>query len=52
MRIALIGQAAFGEKVLAALLEAGEQVAVVFCPPTHLKNPADCACWRKAKASQ
>ena len=33
MRIALIGQAAFGEKVLEALLNAGEQVVVVYCPP-------------------
>lgn len=33
MRIALIGQAAFGEKVLEALLKAGEQIAVVYCPP-------------------
>lgn len=37
MRIALIGQAAFGEKVLEALLGAGESVVVVFCPP----DPAD-----------
>jgi len=33
VRIALIGQAAFGEKTLEALLNAGEQVAVVYCPP-------------------
>ncbi len=33
MRIALIGQAAFGEKVLEALLAAREQVAVVYMPP-------------------
>ena len=33
MRIALIGQAAFGEKVLEALLKEGEQVVVVYCPP-------------------
>jgi methionyl-tRNA formyltransferase len=33
MRIALIGQAAFGEKVLRALVEAGEEVAVVYMPP-------------------
>jgi len=39
MRIALIGQAAFGEKTLAALLEAGEQVAVVFCPPDPPEKP-------------
>jgi len=33
MKIALIGQAAFGEKVLEALLDAGEEVAVVYMPP-------------------
>ena len=33
MRIALIGQAAFGEKVLDALLNQGEQVVVVYAPP-------------------
>jgi methionyl-tRNA formyltransferase len=33
MRIALMGQAAFGEKVLDALLGEGEQVAVVYMPP-------------------
>ncbi len=33
MRIALIGQAAFGEKVLEALLAEGEEVAVVYMPP-------------------
>lgn len=33
MKIALIGQAAFGEKVLEALLDQGEQVAVVYMPP-------------------
>jgi methionyl-tRNA formyltransferase len=33
MRIALIGQAAFGEKVLEALVAAGEDVAVVYMPP-------------------
>jgi methionyl-tRNA formyltransferase len=33
MRIALIGQAAFGEKVLRSLLDAGEEVAVVYMPP-------------------
>jgi methionyl-tRNA formyltransferase len=33
MRIALIGQAAFGEKVLEALLAEGEQVCVVYMPP-------------------
>ena len=33
MRIALIGQAAFGEKVLEALLAAGEQVVAAYMPP-------------------
>jgi methionyl-tRNA formyltransferase len=33
MRIALIGQAAFGESVLNALVEHGENVVGVFCPP-------------------
>jgi methionyl-tRNA formyltransferase len=33
MRIALIGQAAFGEKVLNALADAGEELAVVYMPP-------------------
>jgi methionyl-tRNA formyltransferase len=33
MRIALIGQAAFGEKVLKALAGAGEELAVVYMPP-------------------
>jgi methionyl-tRNA formyltransferase len=33
MRIALIGQAAFGEKSLEALVAAGEDVAVVYMPP-------------------
>ena len=33
MRIVLIGQAAFGEKVLEARLPMGDQVVGVFCPP-------------------
>ncbi len=33
MRIALIGQAAFGADVLKGLLAHGQQVAAVFCPP-------------------
>ena len=32
-RIAVIGQAAFGESVLNALVEKGEEVVGVFCPP-------------------
>jgi methionyl-tRNA formyltransferase len=33
MRIVLIGQAAFGEKVFEALLESGEEVVAVYAPP-------------------
>ena len=33
MRIALIGQAAFGADVLKGLIKQGQQVAGVFCPP-------------------
>mgnify|MGYP005844022135 CR=1 FL=1 len=33
MRIVLIGQAAFGEAVLAKLVESREDVVAVFCPP-------------------
>jgi methionyl-tRNA formyltransferase len=33
MRVALIGQAAFGAEVLKGLLQQGQQVAGVFCPP-------------------
>jgi methionyl-tRNA formyltransferase len=33
MRIALIGQAAFGEKVLEALVGSGDEVVVVYAPP-------------------
>jgi len=33
MRIVLIGQAAFGQKVLEALLNKGEQVVAVYAPP-------------------
>ena len=33
MRIALIGQATFGENVLKALAEAGEELAAVYMPP-------------------
>ena len=40
MRIVLIGQAAFGEKVLQAILENGEQVVGVFCPPDSPENPS------------
>lgn len=40
-RIALIGQAAFGENVLNALVENGEHVAGVFCPPDQEGRPPD-----------
>ena len=33
MRIALIGQAAFGADVLKGLIKQGQEVAGVFCPP-------------------
>jgi methionyl-tRNA formyltransferase len=33
MRIALIGQAAFGEKVFEALMASGEEIAAVYTPP-------------------
>jgi len=40
MRIVLIGQAAFGEKVLQAIFEIGEQVVGVFCPPDSPERPS------------
>ncbi len=40
-RIALIGQAAFGESVLNALMDAGETIAGVFCPPDKEGRPSD-----------
>jgi methionyl-tRNA formyltransferase len=39
LRIVLIGQAAFGEKVLEALLNRGEKVVAVFCPPDAVGKP-------------
>jgi methionyl-tRNA formyltransferase len=41
MRIALIGQSAFGEAVLKALLERGEEVVGVFGPPPAEGRPPD-----------
>ncbi len=41
MRIAVIGQAAFGKDVLAALADNGENVVGVFCPPDREGRPAD-----------
>ena len=40
-RIALIGQAAFGESVLNALVEHQENIVGVFCPPDRDGRPAD-----------
>jgi len=40
-RIALIGQAAFGEAVLNALVKNGEQIVGVFCPPGKEGRPDD-----------
>lgn len=39
MRIVLIGQAAFAEKVLARFMERGEAVAGVLCPPDPIDKP-------------
>jgi len=41
MRIVLIGQAAFGERVLEALLNRGEQVAAVYVPPDKSASKID-----------
>jgi len=41
MRIVLIGQAAFGQKVLEALLKMGEQVAAAYVPPDRPGAKAD-----------
>lgn len=41
MRIALMGQAAFGESVLNALIENSEEVVGVFCPPDQEGRPPD-----------
>ncbi len=40
MRIVLIGQAAFGEKALEALLNKNENVVGVFCPPEPSGKPS------------
>ncbi len=39
MKIVIIGQAAFGERVLEALLNLGEEVVGVFCPPDPPSKP-------------
>ena len=41
MRIAVIGQAAFGKDVLAALADGGENIVGVFCPPDRKGGPVD-----------
>ena len=41
MRIALIGQAAFGEKVLDALVQREEVVTAALCPPDREGRPVD-----------
>ena len=41
MKIVVIGQAAFGKDVLAALTEGGENVVGVFCPPDLKGRPVD-----------
>ncbi len=41
MRIVLIGQAAFGESVLNALVEREEDLVGVFCPPDREGRPPD-----------
>ena len=41
MRIAVIGQAAFGKDVMAALADSGENIVGVFCPPDREGRPAD-----------
>lgn len=40
-RVAVIGQAAFGESVLNALVEGGENVVGVFCTPDREGRPVD-----------
>ena len=41
MRIAVIGQAAFGKDVLEALVKKEEDVAAVLCPPDRKDRPFD-----------
>ena len=41
MRVAVIGQAAFGKDVLAALADGGENIVGVFCPPDREGRPLD-----------
>ena len=39
MRITIVGQGPFGEKVLEALIQKGEEVVGVFCPPDKRGEP-------------
>jgi len=41
MRIALIGQASFGESVLNVLVERGENIVAALCPPDREGRPPD-----------
>ena len=41
MRIAVIGQAAFGKDVLDALVEKNEEVVAVLCPPDNPNRAVD-----------
>jgi methionyl-tRNA formyltransferase len=41
MRIILIGQAAFAEKILDTLLDKGEEILAVFCPPDKSEGKFD-----------
>ena len=41
LRVAIIGQAAFGKDVLNALAENGENIVGVFCPPDREGRPVD-----------
>ncbi len=41
LRVAIIGQAAFGKDVLNALVENDENIVGVFCPPDREGRPVD-----------
>ena len=41
MRIAIIGQSAFGEAVLKELVDKEENIVGVFCPPDKENQPQD-----------
>ena len=41
MRVAIIGQQAFGKSVLEAFLDRGDEVAAVFCAPTRAGARSD-----------